>query len=132
MRRTVPRNREISDARLRRLHDAAPARKSLLQYSLASDAASSTGTASFGDFHLQESNMPRGDKSLPTDKQQHQVAALEKGEEPKGVARPKAEARAWAAANKLHGGGKNVGSRRKVPFGPVGGSGRKTNLARSS
>lgn len=76
--------------------------------------------------------MPRGDKSVDTDKQRRQAGAIEKGREQKGLARPEAEARAWAAANKLHGGGKNMASRRKLPSGPLGGSGRKTNLARSS
>ena len=76
--------------------------------------------------------MPQGDKSADTDKQKRPGGAIEKGHEQQGVARPEAEARAWAALNKLHGGGKKVGSRRKVPSGPVGGSGRKTNLARSS
>lgn len=76
--------------------------------------------------------MPRGDKSADTDKQKRQSPGTEKGQQQKGVARPEAEARAWAAANKLHGGGNKVASRRKVPSGPLGGSGRKTNLARSS
>jgi hypothetical protein len=76
--------------------------------------------------------MPRGNKSVDTDKQKRQVGAIEKGHEQKGVARPAAEARAWAAANKLHSGGKKIASRRKLPSGPLGGSGRKANLARSS
>lgn len=76
--------------------------------------------------------MPQGDKSGYTDKQKRQAGAIEKGSGQRGVARPEAEARAWASVNKLHDGGKKSGSRRKVPYGPVGGSGRKTNLARSS
>lgn len=76
--------------------------------------------------------MPQGEKSTSTDKQRRQAGAIEKGNEQKGVGRPDAEARAWATVNKLHGGGKKLGSGRKVPSGPVGGSGRKTNLARSS
>ena len=76
--------------------------------------------------------MPRGDKSAYTDEQMRQAGATEKGSEQKGVARPKAEARAWPTVNKLHGGGKKIASGRKVPSGPVGGSGRKTNLSRSS
>jgi hypothetical protein len=75
--------------------------------------------------------MPRRDKSAPSDPQQRQAGASEKRDEHKGGARPKAEARAWPAVNKLQG-ARNLGSRGKVPFGPVGGSGRKTNLARSS
>ena len=76
--------------------------------------------------------MPQGDKSAYTEKQKRQAGAIEKGYEQKGVPRPEAEARAWATVNKLNGGGKKFGSGRKVPFGPVGGLGRKTNLARSS
>ena len=76
--------------------------------------------------------MPRGDKSAYTDQQKRQAGAIEKGHEQKGMARPKAEARAWATVNKVHGGGKKIAAGRKVPSGPVGGSGRKTNLARSS
>lgn len=75
--------------------------------------------------------MPKGDKSF-TDTQKRRASGVDKGSEPKGVARPQAGARAWASNNKLHEGGKKIGSRRKVPFGPAGGSGRKTNLARSS
>ena len=76
--------------------------------------------------------MPQGDKSAHTDKQKRQARAIEKGSEQNDVARPEAEARAWPTVNKVHGGGKKIGSGRKVPSGPVGGSGRKTNLSRSS
>lgn len=78
--------------------------------------------------------MPQGDKSNRTDKQQRAAGAIEQGNEPKAVGRPEAKARAWATANKLNGGGKKIGSGRKlkIPSGPVGGSGRKTNLSRSS
>ena len=75
--------------------------------------------------------MPQGDKSSYTDKQKRPAGATDKGEQ-KAVARPEAQARAWASANKLHGPGKKIGARAKIPSGPVGGSGRKTNLARSS
>jgi hypothetical protein len=75
--------------------------------------------------------MRKGDKSGPTDKQQRKAAASGKAGERKGAARPETDKGAWAALDRLHGGGK-VNGRRKVPFGPVGGSGRKTNLARSS
>jgi hypothetical protein len=75
--------------------------------------------------------MPQGEKSAYSEKQNRQVGVIEKGHEQKGMARHQPEAQAWAAINKLHGGGKN-GSGRKVPFGPVGGLGRKTNLSRSS
>ena len=73
--------------------------------------------------------MPRGDPSAGTDQQKR---ATEKGQDPKGVARPGAEARTWTAADKLHAGGKKMEARRKLPSGPLGGSGRKTNRARSS
>lgn len=74
--------------------------------------------------------MPRRDNSTDTNKRQ--AGAIETGDRQKSVPRPPAEARAWVTASKLHGGGKKVESRRKVPSGPLGGSGRKTNLSRSS
>ena len=76
--------------------------------------------------------MPQGDKTADTRKQRRQGGATGKGREQQGGARPEAGARAPATFNKLHGGGKKIASGRKVPSGPVGGSGRKTNLARSS
>ena len=76
--------------------------------------------------------MPQRGKSADTGKQKRQAPAVETGSEQKGVRRPKAEARTWAAATKLPGAGKNMASRQKLPSGPLGGSGRKTNLARSS
>lgn len=78
--------------------------------------------------------MPRAHKSVDTDKQKQkrQSGPIEKGREQTGVARPGPEAPPWATANKLHSGGKNFASRRKLPSGPLGGSGRKTNRARSS
>ena len=66
------------------------------------------------------------------DQQKRPPGATENGREKKTAPRPEAEARAWAAANKLHSGGKEMASRRKLPSGPLGGSGRKTNLSRSS
>ena len=75
--------------------------------------------------------MPRGDKSSKA-KRKRQVRAIEEGNESKGVARTEGNARAWAAVNKLPGEGMKVASRRKLPSGPLGGSGRKTNRARSS
>lgn len=75
--------------------------------------------------------MPRGDPPA-TDKQKRQGRVTGKGHAQTGTARPEAAARAWAAADKLHGGGKKVASRRNLPSGPLGGSGRKTNRARSS
>lgn len=75
--------------------------------------------------------MPKGAKSTLTDKHTREEYAHPKGNGAKGVARPEAQARAWATANKLHGGAR-AGAGRKVPSGPVGGLGRKTNLSRSS
>lgn len=76
--------------------------------------------------------MPKEDNSAPADKLKRRAGATGKGTGPKGVTRPEAGARAWATANKLPGGGKKTSARNKVPSGPLGGSGRKTNLARSS
>lgn len=76
--------------------------------------------------------MPRADKSPDTDRRKRQAGAVETGRGQKGAARPAAETRAWAAANKLHSPGKKNPSRQKLPSGPLGGSGRKTNLSRSS
>ena len=75
--------------------------------------------------------MQRRDRSVYTEKQIRQADVIEKGHEQKGGIRSEAKALAWGAANKLHGGAKN-GPGRKVPFGPTGGLGRKTNLSRSS
>ena len=50
---------------------------------------------------------------------------------PKTPPRP-AEAGSPATANKLLGGAKKAEARRKLPSGPLGGSGRKTNVSRSS
>ena len=76
--------------------------------------------------------MPRGDKSSYSSKQKRQARHIEEGYEKRGTGKKEAERRAWATVNKVHGGGKKIGSGRKVPSGPVGGSGRKTNLSRSS
>ena len=76
--------------------------------------------------------MPQGEKSASTNRQKRPSGAVDKGHEQKGVARPDAAARAWATVNKLQGRGKKIDTGRKVPSGPVGGSGRKTNLSRSS
>lgn len=56
--------------------------------------------------------MPQGHKSSYTDKQRRQAAHIEAGYERKGVSVKNAEARAWATANKLSGGGKLSGSGR--------------------
>jgi hypothetical protein len=84
------------------------------------------------DIHFQEPDMPQGNKSADTAKKQRPAGAIEKVDGQKSVARLGSEARAWPAVNNLNGGGKKIASGRKIPSGPVGGSGRKTNLARSS
>jgi hypothetical protein len=111
---------------------ASGARHFLLPKSVPSDVASVPRAQSCGKIQLQELDMRREDKSVDSNKQQRQAAAIEKGQQQKGVGRPETDARAWAAANKLHSGDKKTASRRKLPSGPLGGSGRKTNLARSS
>ena len=73
--------------------------------------------------------MPQRQKS---GKKKRPAVATEKPHEPGSAARHEAGPRAWAAANKHQGGNKKISSRAKVPFGPVGGLGRKTNQARSS
>jgi hypothetical protein len=79
----------------------------------------------------QGADVPHRDKSASTDKQSAEQGKSKKASSKTGPARSEAEERAWAIANKGHGGAK-IGLGRKVPSGPVGGSGRKTNLARSS
>lgn len=54
---------------------------------------------------LQESLMPRGDKSSYTDKQKREAEHIEKGYENKGVPSKTAASRAWATVNKQDGGG---------------------------
>jgi plasmid stabilization system protein ParE len=73
----------------------------------------------FGYFG--ESEMPRGDKSSYTGKQQRQAEHIEKGYEHRGVPEAEAERRAWATVNKETGGGKKSGS----------GRGKKTSHASS-
>lgn len=75
--------------------------------------------------------MPEGDESSKA-KRKRKARAIKEGNEPKGVAYPGTDARAWATVDKLPGGGRKIASRQKLPFGPLGGSGRKTNRARSS
>lgn len=68
--------------------------------------------------------MPQGDKPANSDKRKRRDGTIEKG--------PEAQARSRGPVKKLNGGSKAMQSGRKVPFGPVGGLGRKTNLSRSS
>jgi hypothetical protein len=74
--------------------------------------------------------MSKREKDVGARKQKRET--IEGGDAQRDVARPRAEARTWATVNKLPGGGKKNDARRKVPSGPLGGSGRKTNLSRSS
>ena len=74
--------------------------------------------------------MSKRDKGVDENKQKRET--VEQGDSQRDVSRPKVEARAWATINKLPGGSKKIHARRKVPYGPLGGSGRKTNQSRSS
>ena len=73
--------------------------------------------------------MPKPDK---VDAHKQQLETIKEGNAQKDVSRPRTKARAWGTVNKLPGGGNKIDARRKVPSGPLGGSGRKTNLSRSS
>jgi hypothetical protein len=64
--------------------------------------------------------------------QKQKRETIEKGDVQKDIARPIAKARAWATMQKLPSGGEKMDARRKLPSGPLGGSGRKTNVSRSS
>lgn len=74
--------------------------------------------------------MSERDKVVNAQKQK--PGTVEQGDGPKNIARPGATARAWVTVQKLPGGGKMIEARRKLPSGPLGGSGRKTNVSRSS
>ena len=63
---------------------------------------------------------PHAQKSAPSDA----------GDARKDAARLGRESRAWVPAEKLP--GKKFDARRNLPSGPLGGSGRKTNISRSS
>jgi plasmid stabilization system protein ParE len=60
-----------------------------------------------------EEDMPRGDKSAYTSKQQRKAHHIEEGYEDRGVSSKEAERRAWATVNSEDGGGKKRGSGRK-------------------
>jgi hypothetical protein len=62
--------------------------------------------------HWGGNDMPRGDKSAYTDKQQRQAQHIEEGYENRGVPNDEAERRAWATVNKETHGGKKSGSGR--------------------
>jgi hypothetical protein len=53
--------------------------------------------------------MPRGDKSVYTDKQKRQAEHIEEGYEERGVPAREAARRAWATVNEMTGGGKLPG-----------------------
>jgi hypothetical protein len=53
--------------------------------------------------------MPRGEKQKYTDKQKRQAEHIEEGYRSRGVPEKKAEARAWATVNRVHGGGEKRG-----------------------
>jgi plasmid stabilization system protein ParE len=53
--------------------------------------------------------MPRGDKSVYTDKQKRKAQHIEEGYVASGLSRKTAERRAWATVNKQDGGGKKGG-----------------------
>src|SRR5258707_14745217 len=54
--------------------------------------------------------MPRGDKSSYTDRQKRQAREIEEGYEKRGGREKEAARRAWAAVNKMTGGGRKGGS----------------------
>lgn len=70
---------------------------------------------------LEETTMPRGDKSSYTDKQKRMAEHIEEGYEHRGIGAKEAERRAWATVNKETRGGKKSGS----------GRGKKSNYASS-
>jgi hypothetical protein len=65
-------------------------------------------------FHVKERDMPRGDKSSYTSKQERQAEHIEEGYERQGVSKKTAEKRAWATVNKQDGGGKKKPARKKT------------------
>ena len=73
--------------------------------------------------------MPPADKPTSTGRPKRPAGAIEKDHGQKSTGGPAAQSRPRPPADSLHSAGKKG---RKVPFGPVGGSGRKTNLSRSS
>jgi hypothetical protein len=75
------------------------------------------GTARY--FHFsgnraqpRRTDMPRGDKSAYSGKQQRKAEHIEEGYEKRGVGKEEAERRAWATVNKESGGGEKSGSGR--------------------
>jgi plasmid stabilization system protein ParE len=72
----------------------------------------SAGATADSNLH-REAQMPQGDKSAYTKKQQRKADHIAEGYEERGVAEKEAERRAWATVNKQEGGGKKSGSARK-------------------
>lgn len=81
---------------------------------------------SLGD--LQEPYMSKQHKRADPLAQKH--APSDAGRAEKDAARLGRDTRGWVAANKRS--GKEFEARRNLPSGPLGGSGRKTNISRSS
>ncbi len=65
-----------------------------------------------------------------TDPLTQRHAPSDAGRAKKGAARLGRDTHGWVAANKRP--GKEFEARRNLPSGPLGGSGRKTNISRSS
>lgn len=77
---------------------------------------------------LQEPCMPKSHKRA--DALKPKGTPSDAGGAEKDAARPKGKQAAWVPANKLP--GKSFDARRNLPSGQLGGSGRKTNISRSS
>lgn len=77
---------------------------------------------------LQEPCMSKPYKRADPREQKH--APNDAGRAEKEAARLGRDTRGWVAANKRP--GKEFEARRNLPSGPLGGSGRKTNISRSS
>lgn len=72
--------------------------------------------------------MPKPNKRADPVGQKH--APSDTGRAEKDAARPGRDTQGWTPANKLP--EKQFEARRNLPSGPLGGSGRKTNVSRSS
>jgi hypothetical protein len=66
----------------------------------------------------------------PIERLAQKHAPSDAGRAEKDTARHGRDTRGWVAANKRP--GKEFEARRNLPSGPLGGSGRKTNISRSS
>jgi plasmid stabilization system protein ParE len=81
-----------------------------------------------------EADMPRGDKSKYTDKQERKADHIAESYESRGVPEQEAERRAWATVNKDDGGGKKSGGsgRGKVTGHPAAHKGGRVGGAASA